>query len=122
MNKYKITIKSTFSDYFTGYQDKEDTAVLFLDESNCNCKNSKKCIIHNPPQGYEVEKIEGITNILKNPVVKTINGQLSVEDVAEICYKLFRHTPSGELFRWEKRHYIDFINTLINKSKNISDN
>lgn len=36
----------------------------------------------------------------------------SEEDVTEICYKLFKHTPSGELQKWERRHYLSFIQSL----------
>ena len=35
-----------------------------------------------------------------------------VEDVVEICFKLFNHTPSGSLTKWERRHYKDFIQSI----------
>jgi hypothetical protein len=43
---------------------------------------------------------------------ESANKKYSEEDVVEICYKLFKHTPSNELQKWEKRHYLDFIQSL----------
>ena len=36
----------------------------------------------------------------------------TAEDVVEICFKLFNHTPSGSLTKWERRHYKDFIQSI----------
>lgn len=44
--KKKLIIKGIFNDYFTNYEDKEDSITMTVDTEDCKCTPFKKCFMH----------------------------------------------------------------------------
>jgi hypothetical protein len=58
--KKLLTITGIFNDFFTNYEDKEDSVSMIVDdEEDCTCyKENGRCLIHLPPKGYVLTDIE----------------------------------------------------------------
>jgi hypothetical protein len=55
----KITITGIFNDFFTNYEDKEDSVSFEIDdELGCSCyKENGRCLVHFPPESYVISDI-----------------------------------------------------------------
>ena len=58
--KKRLTITGVFNDYFTNYEDKEDSMSVIVDDvENCTCyKENGRCLIHFPPPNYTISDLE----------------------------------------------------------------
>jgi hypothetical protein len=61
--KKKMTITGIFNDFFTNYEDKVSSASFEIDdELDCTCyKESGRCLVHFPPEGYVMSDINETT-------------------------------------------------------------
>lgn len=61
--KKLLTIKGTFNDALTNYEDKEDSISYIVDdEEDCNCRGFRVCIIHRLPPGYTLTDLPNESN------------------------------------------------------------